>query len=508
METVDIERGYDGCGLCFLGLVRLSRKTDKTNSPSEQREKVLRAVAAVGGHVIDWAEDLEVSGATDPLTRPALGPWLRGEKGEYDGLAGAAVDRIGRNQLDVLNTADRNHKAGKKLLTYGHMGLWDLDDPADEMRLSMEAFGAQVELRAIQRRNREETDRARKAGQVKQPPSYGYMFVRRGPNLPIDHIAIDPEAAEVIRGVAQRLLTDTTGTITCATEAARLTRERVLSPSDRRAVLYGKEPQGRQWSATSLRGILTSEAALGYLIHKGRAVLGDDGHPRRIAEGLWNQAMRDALIEKTKPKVPGAKRARKGVNLLSGVSYCGGCNEPLYRTGHVYACVGRSRNVLASQDCQPSPSMKTEALDARVTEWFLSRYGSGQIMRKVWDPGTGHATRIKEIEADRKRLRDDRNAGLYDDPADQEWYREAYKRMTREIAELAALPDRPAAMRMMPTGQTVAQKWQSALDDAARREMLNEYQVRVTLYSRQTTENRVRITGMTLPVAEPPILAA
>ncbi|WP_328743514.1 hypothetical protein OG436_34300 [Streptomyces caniferus] len=44
-----------------------------------------------------WADDWEVSGATDPVTRPRLGPWLRDERGPYDGLVAAAVDRLGRN---------------------------------------------------------------------------------------------------------------------------------------------------------------------------------------------------------------------------------------------------------------------------------------------------------------------------------------------------------------------------------------------------------------------------
>lgn len=60
----------------------------------------------MGGHIIGLADDREVSGATDPLTRPELGPWLRGETGPYDGIVGSAVDRIGRNIRDVLNTGD------------------------------------------------------------------------------------------------------------------------------------------------------------------------------------------------------------------------------------------------------------------------------------------------------------------------------------------------------------------------------------------------------------------
>jgi len=134
------------------------------------------------------------------------------------------------------------------------------------------------------------------------------------------------------------------------------------------------------------------------------------------------------------------------------------------------------------------------ALDALVGEWFLARYGSGEVMRKVYDPGTGHAAQIAELEATRKRLRDDRQAGLYDSAEDAEWYRAEYPRLTDEIAALKALPERKPGMRMVPTGRTIAQEWETA-DDARRREMLAEFEVRVVLHPREH-EPRVAITGM------------
>ncbi|HEY3735298.1 MAG TPA: hypothetical protein VGL63_15420 [Streptosporangiaceae bacterium] len=97
-----------------------------------------------------------------------------------------------------------------------------------------------MELQAIQKRNRDETLRARNAGEPKQRPSYGYMFVRLVPTGKVDHVEIDPVAAEVIREVARWILADEIGKITCATGAARLTWEGIPSPGDRRAQLYGR----------------------------------------------------------------------------------------------------------------------------------------------------------------------------------------------------------------------------------------------------------------------------
>jgi site-specific DNA recombinase len=133
-------------------------------------------------------------------------------------------------------------------------------------------------------------------------------------------------------------------------------------------------------------------------------------------------------------------------------------------------------------------------LDAQAGEWFLARYGAGDVMRRIYDPGTGHAAEAAELEATRKRLRGDRNAGLYDSDADADWYRTEYKRIGDEITALKALPERKPGIHTVPTGRTIAQEWDKA-DDARRREMLAEFEVRVVLHP--TGHNpRVAISGM------------
>jgi site-specific DNA recombinase len=494
---------YDGCGMCLVGVRRLSRKKDATSSPEKQEAQDRKAAASIGGHIIAWADDWEVSGATDPLTRPGLGPWLRGEMGPYSGIVGPSVDRIGRNQRCVLNTAHLIHGQGKLLVTEGHDGPWNLGDSADEVRLSIESLGAQMELRAIQQRNRDGAVQARIAGRPNNAPPYGFTYVRLVPMGRVDHVELHSGATGTMREVVRRLLADETGKITPYTEAARLTRAGVLSPSDHKAVMYGREPKGTPWTAKSLIHILTSEASLGYLIHKGRPVLDEaTGQPVRLCEGMWDRPTRDALIAKCAPKKSHtAPRAPRGTRLCAGAGACGNCGYRLKvgsRTdGLAYKCDGRVKGVKGSEKCRPAPSIKLATMDAEVTEWFLARYGSGQVQKKEFDPGTGHAARIAELEADRARLREDRAAGLYDESDDVEWFRDRYTTIGREIKELRALPERPAGMRMVPTGKTVAQEWAEAPDDAARRELLMAYDVHVTLLP-QGAKKRVKITGVNL----------
>ncbi|MEU6715471.1 hypothetical protein ABZ897_28745 [Nonomuraea sp. NPDC046802] len=98
------------------------------------------------------------------------------------------------------------------------------------------------------------------------------------------------------------------------------------------------------------------------------------------------------------------------------------------------------------------------------------------------------------MAATRTRLREDRQAGLYDGPEDAEWYRTEYRRLGEEITALKALPERKPGMRMVPTGRTIAQEW-NAGDSVKRREMLAEFEVRVVLHP-TGHEPRVAMTGM------------
>ncbi|MFD6150279.1 recombinase family protein [Streptomyces sp. NPDC060243] len=483
----EVERPYDGCGTCLLGVRRLSRVKLATSSPEAQRENVLAAAASVGGHIIGWADDWEVSGATDPVTRPKLGPWLRDEMGPYDGLVAAAVDRLGRNVVDCLNTGYKMRDEKKSLVTYGHEGAWNLDDPADENRFTMEAWGAQMELRAIQRRNRDATVKTRAAGRPKGKPSYGFQYIRKVMGGKIDHVELHPHASEVIREVARRILADPDN-VTPSSEAARLNRAGELSPADHLAVMYGKSAGGRPWSPPSLKNILLSEAALGYLMHQKKPVLSmEDGGPVRLCEGLWNRATHEALKAAVhRRKAPWSRHSNREY-LLTTVALCGQCHTRLYTQTSKdepprYSCIARNKGWRHAQHCRPAPLIQAHLLDAYVEEWFLREWGDGLIYEMVYDPGNGIPERIAEARASRERLRADREAGLYDAPDDAVWFRERYTALGRELDALEAEPRRAPGMVRRPTGETVADRWFGAPDTQARKEILIDFGVRVTLF--------------------------
>ncbi|MER5178130.1 recombinase family protein [Streptomyces sp. NPDC002896] len=456
-----------------------------TSSPERQREDVLTAAASVGGHIIGWADDWEVSGATDPMTRPKLGPWLRDERGPYDGLVAAAVDRLGRNVVDCLNTGYKMRDEKKLLVTYGHEGPWDLDDQADENRFTMEAWGAQMGLRAIQRRNRNATVKMRAAGRPKGKPSYGFQHVRVVMGGKVDHVELHPHASTVIRNVARRILADPEN-VTPSSEAARLNREGELSPADHLAVMYGKPARGRPWYPASLRDILLSEAALGYLMHNGKPVIDQRGNPVRLCEGLWDRRTHEALKRATLSRQMPTRRSNRPY-LLTEVALCGNCHNRLFTQTSAlepprYVCTARNKGWPSARGCRPAPLIRAHLWDAMVEAWFLETFGDGLIVETVYDPGNGVPERIAELQASRERLRADRQAGLYDSSDDAEWFRKQYAAMGQELAALELEPHRPAGMVQRPTGETVADRWHKAPDVQARKEILLDFGVRVTLF--------------------------
>ncbi len=101
----------------------------------------------------------------------------------------------------------------------------------------------------------------------------------------VDRVELHPHASHVIREVARRILADPDN-VTPSSEAARLNRSGgSRPPADHLAVMYGKPAGGRPWQPTSLKNILLSEAALGYLMHRDKPVLDREGNPVRSARG-------------------------------------------------------------------------------------------------------------------------------------------------------------------------------------------------------------------------------
>ena len=108
-----------------------------------------------------WFADDGVSGAVSAADRPALAKLLAFVR-EGDVVVVTAVDRLGRNTLDVLATVERIKAAGASLVSMREG--FDLATPAGKLMLTMLAAVAELERSNIKARQLAGLERARAEG--------------------------------------------------------------------------------------------------------------------------------------------------------------------------------------------------------------------------------------------------------------------------------------------------------------------------------------------------------
>ena len=92
-----------------IGLVRVSALRGRGGpsfiSPEVQREKVELGVAARGGQVVDWVEELDRPG--DRHRHGLEAAIQRVEMGFADGIAVMKLNRLGRDVIGLYETVER-----------------------------------------------------------------------------------------------------------------------------------------------------------------------------------------------------------------------------------------------------------------------------------------------------------------------------------------------------------------------------------------------------------------
>ncbi|WP_322632906.1 recombinase family protein [Glycomyces albidus] len=173
--------------------MRLSRVTDVTTSPERQREAIEHWAAEAGHTIVGWAEDLDVSGSTDPFERDELGPWLRERTEEFDGLCAAKIDRWARSIVHfskLLAWCDEH----KKLAATADRQL-NTAKPSGKLIAYVAAIFAEMELDAISERVSGTRAKLRQTGRWGGGPvPYGYTATYDEQGCAAG-LAINPEAA-------------------------------------------------------------------------------------------------------------------------------------------------------------------------------------------------------------------------------------------------------------------------------------------------------------------------
>jgi DNA invertase Pin-like site-specific DNA recombinase len=385
--------------------------------------------------IIGVAADSDVSGKTDPFTRPDLGRWLTEPSlvASYDGIIASHLGRLGRSTRHWQRLLDGADEHGKTIICVEPQ--IDFSSPVGKLIGYIMSWLAEQELELITRRSKATQEYLRDNGYLVGRPPFGFMVIGKD-----DHKTLAPEPAEAgfIRQAAAKYLDGASLRAVCAWLDGA-----------------GAPPrQGGHWQPKSLSQVFRNPVLAGRRVDgSGRTVLKVEPI---LDAGTW----RDLQAELDR------KAARKGVvqgdtAMLTGIAVCARCGGPMYRiAGRYYRCHGTAR--------KPSTCANMVPL-ADLESWVDEQLGdSGSfVIETVVIPGRGHADEIAEVERDLRELD-------YDDHG----FLDRQAALLAERARLRALPSEPARIEEEVAPYTLGDLWRS-LDASGKRSYLLDSGIKV-----------------------------
>ncbi|HBK4619957.1 TPA: recombinase family protein [Klebsiella michiganensis] len=137
-----------------IGYVRVSTSDQNIENQKQQ-------IADAGYSITRWFSDEAVSGAVKASERPGFGELLSYVR-EGDTLIVIAIDRLGRNTIDVLSTVEMLQTKGVKVVSLREG--FDLSTPVGKAMLTMMAGLASLEKDLIAERRTAGIKRAQSEG--------------------------------------------------------------------------------------------------------------------------------------------------------------------------------------------------------------------------------------------------------------------------------------------------------------------------------------------------------
>ncbi|WP_125212634.1 recombinase family protein [Streptomyces griseofuscus] len=325
--------------------MRLSKYTDASTSPEVQTEFIYEGSRAIGGEVVGWANDTDISALkTTPWEREQLRHWLD-RPAEWDALIWQRMDRAVRSMADMADLGRYAKKHGKRLIFAsgpggGRLEL-DFSSPMSELIMLILAFAAQLEGQTIMERNRGAAAHLQALGRwAGGIIPYGTIPVRKtfsdgnegwwlGRDVDLTWNYVTEMVDKALAGRGYSYIRD------------HLNEQRIITPKNHRARLATPprkhDPESR-WSDTTVRDILRSQVLRGYQTREDGSVVRDaEGNPVRAGEALVEDdvwfALQSKLDELSQTKSQATKR--KDGHPLLGVLKCDECGANAYHFANV-----------------------------------------------------------------------------------------------------------------------------------------------------------------------------
>ena len=360
------------------GYVRVSRVAGRSGesfiSPHDQRARISAFAKAQGHEVVEWFEDLDVSGSK--LDRPGLQAAIaRVESGETGGIAVAALDRFARSVIDAAETLRRLEDAGGVLVSV--KDSLDTSTPVGRFARTMMLAIAELELERV--RENWSTAHAHAVDRgvhVAATTPFGYHKRDDGRLEP------DPETEHILRELFTR----------------RASGSGCSELADYLNVAVPKK-NGGVWLSQTVRRILGNKVYLGHAFHG--AHVNDEAHTALVSMTEWEAAQ--AALQRAPNSRPREKNGEGA--LLGGLIRCAACRQAMsVRTDHDrgarhYRCRGKS----ASGRCKSQASVNADATEEFVEKAFLAALdGDGVLADAAADTAKVDAAENKFAEAERQ----------------------------------------------------------------------------------------------------------
>jgi DNA invertase Pin-like site-specific DNA recombinase len=464
-----------------LGRIRLSRVTDESTSVERQTEAITAWAKANGHEIVDWATDLDFSRSVKPFDAPNFGKWLNDPEkiAQWDIVVAYRVDRLGAGlKLSPLYQWCLDNDKDLICTTQP----FNLRTPEGRIVATVLAEIAQGEWEATQERIL--NTRIFLRGEGRWPggtPKYGFWPVRRGAGYKLIH---DDETAPVVRRIVGEYLDGTP----LETIAYRLNQDGILSPMDhyrtrkmRAAEAAGEEyvgtpPQGTKWGPTTISKIVRSKSLMGEVVHNGKTERDEEGNPITYsAEPLIDPAEYRRLQAEVARRAEGKTPRERNTGQLLDVAKCLECNGNLHhRTQRKKPTKnGKPGSIYRYYYCpnKHGQHIRAEDLEALVGGAFLMLLGERPRMRRIYIPAEEHTAELEAAESALEEL-----TAAAEEAKSQRaktTLRNQIRVLDARIAELEALPERPARTELQAIGSTYREEWER-LDEVGRRNLLRE----------------------------------
>lgn len=327
----------------MTGYIRVSRVAGRDGesfiSPDVQRKQIEGWAAMSGVEIVDWQQDLDVSGGK--RNRPGLDAFMEALKAnETHGIVVARLDRLSRLGVgDALGLVEEIHDLGGSIAAID-LGI-DPTTPFGELAMTLMLALARMERRRMVEGWAVAQARAVARGVHIGPTPFGYHRDEASGLL-----VLDPTYAPIVQ------------------KAFDVASTQGLSATVRYLKDHGAQPRGgdgqvRNWSSWHARRFLSTRAYLGEVTT--RDWHNPDAHPPLVDR---------ATFEAAQP-LPARPKALSAAFPLSGIVKCAGCGGTISGTSggkpsrRMYRCANAANKYSRNICCDPV-NTSADPLEAHI----------------------------------------------------------------------------------------------------------------------------------------------